>query len=361
MIFRDQLLGNCRVLHPLADFARDEITDQRIGLGVGQDIAVIRLPDAKARFGVALFPKGFAFFWSDFKNAARIGIVDIAARRGAQQREKRRIIALDLALFFFRDWAVMQRRAPIGRTLKNRERSNLRRNGLDHLHTGRTRANHRHALAGEAHGFMWPAIGMEGLAGKAFNARDARQRISGKRAKRGDQEAAVMLRARIKGDCPALCGFIEMRADDAAIELDMAAQIEPVCHVLQIAECFGLRREMLAPAPFLQQLIGKGIAIGVAFGIKPRAGVAVPIPGAAQIAAGLKNLDAIAKLPQAIELIEAGNAGADDDDIGLGQGRAGVCRHGSPHFIHRIHPFQRGKGTAPPNRSSMNPNPGLAR
>ena len=170
-----------------------------------------------------------------------------------------------------------------------------------------------------------------------------------------------MLCARIKCDCPALRGFIEMRADDAAIELDMAAQIEAVRHMLQIAECFGLRGEMLAPAPFLQQLIGKGIAIGVAFRIKARAGVAIPIPGAAQITAGLEHLDRIAKLPQAIQLIEAGNAGADDDHIGLGQGRAGVCRHGSPHFIHRIHPFQRGKGTAPPNRNSMYPGPGLAR
>ena len=287
--------------------------------------------------------------------------MDIAARRGAQQCEKRWVIALDLALFFLRDWAVMQRRAPIGRALKNRERSNLRSNGLDHLHTGRTRANHCHALTREADGFMWPAIGMEGLAVEAFNARNAWQRIGRKRAKRGDQEAAVMLCARIKCDCPALRSFIEMRAHDAAIELDMAAQIEPIRHMLQITQSFGLRGEMLAPAPFLQQLIGKGIAVGIAFGIKPRAGVAVPIPGAAQIAAGFEHLDAIAKLPQAIQLIQAGNAGADDDDIGLGQGRAGACRHASPHFIHRIHPFQRGKGTAPPNRNSMNPGPGLAR
>ena len=247
MILRDQLIGNRWVLHALADFARDEIADQRIGLGVGQDIAVIRLPNAKARFGVALFPKGFAFFLRDFKHAARIGIVDIAARRGAQQREKRWVIALDLALFFFRDWAVMQRCAPIGRSLKDRERSNLRSNGLDHLHTGRTRANHRHALAGEAHGFMWPAIGMEGLARKTFNARNARQRIGGKWAKRCNQEAAVMLCARIKCDCPALRGFIEMRADNAAIELDMATQIEPIRHMLQIAQGFRLWREMFRP------------------------------------------------------------------------------------------------------------------
>ena len=270
--------------------------------------------------------------------------MDIAARRGAQQREKCWVITLDLALFFFRDSPVMQRRAPIGRALKDCEGTNLGSNSLDHLHARRPRTNHGHALARETDRLMRPAIGMEGLARKTFNARDARQRISGKRAKRGDQEAAVMLCARIKCDCPALRGFIEMRAHDAVIELDMAAQIETVCHVLQIAQCFGLRGEMLAPAPFLQQFIGKRIAVGVAFRIKPRAGVAIPIPGAAQIAAGLEHLDAIAKLPQAIQLIEAGNAGADDDHIGLGQGRDRVCRHGPPHFIHRIHPFQRGKG-----------------
>src|SRR5271165_1707439 len=47
VVLRDQLLGDGRVLDPLADLARDEIGDQRVGLAVHHDVAEIAHPDAE--------------------------------------------------------------------------------------------------------------------------------------------------------------------------------------------------------------------------------------------------------------------------------------------------------------------------
>src|SRR5437016_13386856 len=72
---------------------------------------------------------------------------------------------------------------------------------------------------------------------------------------------------------------------------------------------------MLLPVPFRHQLLGKGVAIGPAFGIETRAGVTVPIPGAADVRSGLEDPCGHAQFAQAVEHIHAGNPGADDDSV----------------------------------------------
>src|SRR5216110_2428328 len=72
---------------------------------------------------------------------------------------------------------------------------------------------------------------------------------------------------------------------------------------------------MLLPVPFRHQLLGKGVAIGPAFGIKTRAGITVPVPGAADVRAGLEDPHSHAQFAQAVEHIHAGNPGADDDRV----------------------------------------------
>jgi len=45
-----------------------------------------------------------------------------------------------------------------------------------------------------------------------------------------------------------------VRGDDAALELDVAAQVELIGDVVEIALGLGLAREMLFPVPLVQQL-----------------------------------------------------------------------------------------------------------
>src|SRR5207237_9095752 len=49
--------------------------------------------------------------------------------------------------------------------------------------------------------------------------------------------------------------------------------------------------------------------------IEARAGITVPVPGAADIRAGLENPRGHAQFAQAVEHIHAGNPGADDDRV----------------------------------------------
>src|SRR4029077_19909130 len=99
------------------------------------------------------------------------------------------------------------------------------------------------------------------------------------------------------------------------LELDVATQIEFVGDVIQIALGFGLAREVLLPVPFFQQLLRKGVAVSPTFGIEAGTGIAVPVPGAADAGARFEHPRLEPEFAQLVELIEAGNPGADDDRV----------------------------------------------
>jgi len=80
-----------------------------------------------------------------------------------------------------------------------------------------------------------------------------------------------------------------MRGRDRAAELHVPPQVKLVGDVIEVFERIGLGREMLLPVPFCHQLLGKGVAVGPAFGIEARTGITVPVPGATNIRAGLEN------------------------------------------------------------------------
>src|SRR6202040_1665017 len=109
--------------------------------------------------------------------------------------------------------------------------------------------------------------------------------------------------------------WLSKRSGHAAVEPNVAPQVELVGDIIQIPLVFGLTREVLLPVPFLEQLLGKGIAVGPAFGIEAGAGIAVPVPGAADAGAGFEHPHRQAELAQLVELVEAGHAGTDDDRV----------------------------------------------
>src|ERR1700724_1726784 len=102
---------------------------------------------------------------------------------------------------------------------------------------------------------------------------------------------------------------------DACVELDIALQIKFVRDKMQIPLDFRLPREMLAPIPSIDQVLAEGILIGIAFGIETGARVPIPVPGAAEISAGLEHSRRETQLAEFMESIKAGNSGADYDRI----------------------------------------------
>src|SRR6185503_9821213 len=146
-------------------------------------------------------------------------------------------------------------------------------------------------------------------------ARDPRQGRRGERAHRGDEVARAIPAAILQRDLPGGAGLVEDRRLHSTPELDVPAQVELVGDVVEVALGLRLGREMLGPAPFVQQLLAEGVAVGVALGIEAAARIAVPVPGAADAGAGLEHPDRLPQLPKAVELVQTGNARPDDDGV----------------------------------------------
>ena len=204
-------------------------------------------------------------------------------------REDLGVARPDLTHLFVGDLGVVQGRAPVGGALEHGQVADLPGDCLDGLHGGRAGADHRDALALEVHRFLGPVRGVAGLALECFDARDARHGRRREHADGGDQKARAVAPAVLQRDVPGARLLLVVRRGHAALALDVAAQVELVGDVIEIALGLGLGREVLVPVPFLQQFLGKRVAVGPAFGIEARAGVAVPIPGAADIGAGLEH------------------------------------------------------------------------
>jgi hypothetical protein len=117
--------------------------------------------------------------------------------------------------------------------------SNVARDGLDGLDAGRAGADHGDALAREIDRRMRPSCGMKGSSSKIVAAFDARQGRRRQRADRGDQETCAEAAAVLQCDAPALCGLVIGRCRHPAPKLDVAAQIEFVGDVIEIAQVSG--------------------------------------------------------------------------------------------------------------------------
>ena len=164
VVLRDQLLGHGRVLDALADLARDEIGDQRVGLAVDQDVAEIAHPDAKTGLAVELLPEGLAFLGRYLERRARVGRMDEAAVGLLAAREDLGIVGPDPAHLLLADLGVVQWRAPLGGTLEHGQMADGLGHFGDGLYAGGAGADHRDALAVEADRFLGPVMSVAGLA-----------------------------------------------------------------------------------------------------------------------------------------------------------------------------------------------------
>ena len=203
VIFRDQLLGDRRILDPLADLAREEIRDQRVGLAVHQDVAEIAHPDAETGLAVELLPERLALLGCHLGGGTRVGRMDEAAVGLLAARKDLGIIGPDPAHLLLADLGVVQWRAPLGGALEHGQMAGGLGHFRDGLHAGRAGADHRDALALEAHRFLRPVMGVAGLALEGRDAGDGRHGRRREHADGGDQEACGVAPAVLQGDVPA--------------------------------------------------------------------------------------------------------------------------------------------------------------
>ena len=113
-----------------------------------------------------------------------------------------------------------------------------------------------------------------------------------------------------------LVALVEFGAGHARVELHVALQVVAFGDMLEITQDFGLLGIAFGPFPLLQQLLVPGEAIDVGVGIATRAGVAVPVPGAANGFTGFINPHLQPQfVPQRLQHVHAGKACADHDSV----------------------------------------------
>ena len=95
----------------------------------------------------------------------------------------------------------------------------------------------------------------------------------------------------------------------------MPAKIEAVGDMVGIGEDFGLRRVFLRPVPLLVQFLRERERILHALDVAARARIAVPVPGAADAAAGLEHPRRKAEPAQPMQHVHPGKARADHDGV----------------------------------------------
>src|SRR5947208_868612 len=178
------------------------------------------------------------------------------------------------------------------------------------LDAGRARANDTYSQPGEIHPVMRPQAGVIPLPREILQTRVVRRPRRRKIARRHDAKARGRGMPFVSGNRPCTCLAVEGRFLHPRVELDVAPKVEAIRHVVDVTQDLRLRAVALRPMPFLLQLVGKGIRILHAFDIAATPRIAVPVPGTANIGAGLEGAYSEAEFAQSINRVETADSSA---------------------------------------------------
>src|SRR5205814_7681501 len=125
---------------------------------------------------------------------------------------------------------------------------------------------------------------------------------------------------------PSVRGRIETGGCHARAEAYVALQVEAIRDMVEVANDLRLLRIALRPFTRLQHRLGERIAVGMALRIAACAGIAVPVPGAADAVGRLQHANRQAEpVAQAVQLIETRKPGADDQRVERARVRLPWC------------------------------------
>jgi hypothetical protein len=213
--------------------------------------------------------------------------------------------------------------AEIRRALEDEEMSSLLRDQRDRLDRGGAGADDGDPLAAEVDALMWPVAGLVPFALEPIEPREGRRLRCREAARRHDREPRRDFVAAVRPNSPAGRRFVECGFGHAGRELDVAPQVEPVGDMVDVFQDFRLRRVALGPAPFLLEIVRERVGIIHAFDVAARAGIPVPVPGAANAVPRLEDPGREPQSAQPVQHVEPGKPGSDDNRV-----------HFSPHARH---------------------------
>src|SRR5260370_4869659 len=143
---------------------------------------------------------------------------------------------------------------------------------------------------------------------ETLQTREARRPRCRKIACRHDTEARDRGGSLVSHYRTCVCLAVEDSPFDPGVELDIAPEVEAVSHMVDVTQDLGLRAVALGPMPFLLQFVREGIRVLHAFDVAATPRVAVPVPGAANPASGLKGTHFEAEFTQAMDRIETADS-----------------------------------------------------
>jgi hypothetical protein len=209
----------------------------------------------------------------------------------------------------------------VGGALKDGEVPGLLGDHRDRLDGRGAGADDAHGLAGEIDALVRPVAGVIGRTLEILQSGNLRRVRRGQAAHGRDHEACrdrlgPSGSAGLLGlDPPQVVGLVEDGLAHPRLEADVAAQVVAVGDVIGIAQQFGLGGVTLAPFPLLLQLGIELVGVLHALDVAARAGIAVPVPGAAHALAGLEHARREALPAKLVQHVHAAKAGTDDHRI----------------------------------------------
>ena len=203
----------------------------------------------------------------------------------------------------------------------------------DRLHRRRAGADDADPPAVEIDRLVRPVSGVEHPAGEIVEPREIgpvrRRQATGRHdAVAREEGLAVLRRAPPFGG-----GLVVDRRGDAGVQPDVGPQVEPVGHVIGVAQDLRLRRVALRPFPFLRQIVVELVAVEHALDVAARAGITVPVPGSADARRRLDDPRGEPHAPQLVQHVEPGEARADDQRVKFRRVNHGVPRYGASRLL----------------------------
>ena len=116
-------------------------------------------------------------------------------------------------------------------------------------------------------------------------------------------------------DDPAVAALVEAAPLHAGAELHVAAQVETVRDVIEVALELRLGGEPLGPVPIPLEFLGERVAVVPALDVAAGAGIAVPVPRPADAVALLEQPHREPQAAQPVQHVQPGRPRPDDDRV----------------------------------------------
>src|SRR5581483_4722495 len=314
---RQQFCGG-RVVHDLTDLAANELGRVEVRLRVGRGV-LERAHEGEAADRPALLELGLALLVRHLERGLVVERPPRAerSRHGPVARPQALVVGLDLGHFLRCERPVPGRHGVAGRALEHREVGGHLGDDGDGLDRRRAGADDAHPRGGQVDLLAWPPARVQHQPAEVADAVDVGKVGRRQAPGRHDQELGGDVVTTIGPHPPPGAGLVEHRLGHPRLEPDVAVEVEPRRDVLEVAQDLRLPGVPLRPLPLLLELLGEPVGVLHALDVAPRPGVAVPVPRAAHVVAGLEHDDAQAVAAEAVQGVHPAEPGAHDHDVQL--------------------------------------------